>query len=278
LESHPLVVAGDRNLAAEPFLPAPGVSLADLARHSLDVSNLQERFFDRYLDWQLQRLRAIMQVLSLASPPPGILVFPEGAVPLEFLYELRNFSQAHGTTIFAGTHSLRATTSDSAHYKALGVRGSEIKRWEKIRAGTALLPILTQAASFFRPKQHSSVFEITGTASDLGNSNPIDTVQVSFSGHVFNALPLVCADALHTFTPRGNYDLVVIVAYNRTIDPFLPLINQSTFNRIPVLFCNDGRFGGSCVAVSQDQRMDTWWWSSPRNGRLRIAREITSGI
>ncbi len=274
IECHPFVTVGDRNFAAEPFLPFDKVSLASLARHALDVSQLQSTFYEHYLAWQTKRLRAILETLSNPAFTPHIMVFPEGSVPLDFLFELQEFAKAHNTCIFAGTHSFRITSSDESIYKSLGVKSSVLRTWEKRNAGTAILPVILPTRCEFRLKQNSSVFEETGLSSGNSSTTPIESIEVEIEGHTYGILPLVCADALHIFVPKGQYELVVIVAHNHSIDPFLSLIQQQTFNRIPVVFCNDGKFGGSCVAVQQDQRMDTWWWSAPRNGRLSCGDAI----
>ena len=94
-------------------------------------------------------------------------------------------------------------------------------------------------------------------------------VEVSFKGKSIRVLPAVCAEALQLNSPTDSYDIVVVVAYNNGIEPFIPTIKQNTQNQVPVIFCNDGQFGFSSINVVTDHRMTgVWWWGSPNNGHL----------
>ncbi|MCG8510588.1 MAG: hypothetical protein MI741_15305, partial [Rhodospirillales bacterium] len=65
-----------------------------------------------------------------------------------------------------------------------------------------------------------------------------------------------------------SYDLAIVSSFNSAVEPFEPFTTHHIRNQIPVLLCNDGRYGGSGVHAVTDDRMALWWWASPLNGRL----------
>ena len=83
-------------------------------------------------------------------------------------------------------------------------------------------------------------------------------------------LPLICSEVLQFPAGRSNleYDLAVFLAYNDKAEPFDPEIQRHSKNKIPVIFCNDGKSGGSSVTIPFDDRIDFWWTDVPNRGRL----------
>lgn len=80
---------------------------------------------------------------------------------------------------------------------------------------------------------------------------------------------MVCSEALQLNAPSAAYDLAIVLAYNDKLEPFEPTIRQNVQNQIPVVFCNDGRFGHSSMNILSDSRMSgIWWWSDPHRGSL----------
>src|SRR5262249_38319216 len=91
---------------------------------------------------------------------------------------------------------------------------------------------------------------------------------LTLAGQRSRVLPVVCAEALQRYTVSAPYDLAVVCAYNPGTEPYDPFVDHHVFNRIPVVLCNDGRYGGSGIHVPTDRRMNLWWWSEPFHGRL----------
>jgi predicted Zn-dependent protease len=71
-------------------------------------------------------------------------------------------------------------------------------------------------------------------------------------------LPLVCIEALRLQSVRDHYDLTAIVSFDQKPTQFAPFITEQVRNRKPVLYCNDGAFGGSRVGAIQDARVPSW--------------------
>lgn len=158
------------------------------------------------------------------------------------------------------------------------------------------------AINALRPKRVLSPFELTaaGTALDSDrcelsetttkrcNLKPFETMRVcplkkpwaDSTQDLANrprdkkgvrVLPLICSEALQL--PRASidvhdFDLAIFLAYNKDADPFGPEIERHSRMKIPVVLCNDGRFGGSSITIPEDQRGEYWWSDIPNRGRL----------
>ncbi len=251
-------------------MPTAGESgLAQLSRHSIDVAGLQRTCEDRYKEWHSARLGSVLDWLSRLEPVPNVVLFPEGSVSLDLLQPLFDFAHAFEAVVVAGTHTFRLTHEAGKVYKKLGINPKTHGEWGAHHDETlSVLPLFTPDRSHFHLKSFPSVFERTDVHHP-GNKKPtIDCVSATTRGHKLTILPLVCAEALCDHDVRGTPDLVVIPSYNDGIDPFRPLIERYVRNQVPVVFCNDGRFGGSSIHVALDRRMDTWWWGDPIGGLL----------
>lgn len=270
LECHPALVVGDIDYLGEPTVPASGTpSLASLSRFSLDVTDLQEECKRRYLEWQGKRIDAVLSKLAAVTPVPHLIVFPEAAIPFELLPPLREFATKHAVTIVAGTHTLELTKQRVKQYKALNIDGQVLKSWGEERIGQmAVLPIFTCDRSHFHLKGVPSVFEITDVGRAKDKTNLLRSYPVRLAGRTANLAPLVCAEALQRHQLPADYDLIVVCAYNASAEPFDAFIQQHVGNRVPVIFANDGRYGGSGAHVVIDKRIPSWWWGEPQRGRL----------
>ncbi len=82
-------------------------------------------------------------------------------------------------------------------------------------------------------------------------------------------LPLICSEALQS-TAYGvaDFDILVIPAYQKEDRSFHPIIEQVSRNQRLVVFCNDGRHGGSGFKIPASIRGDSWWLGEPNYGRL----------
>src|SRR5437899_2697366 len=106
LECHPALTIADLNYLREPGLPQErALSLGGLARHDLDLVELQQRCEEQYTAWHNERLRAVLEFLENCKPVPDLVVFPETSIPLCLLHFARDFAVKHDVTVFAGTHS-----------------------------------------------------------------------------------------------------------------------------------------------------------------------------
>lgn len=251
LDSHPALAIGDIDYLGEPLPHLPRErTLAGLSRHSIDVAELQGRCAQQYKAWHAQRIGHVLQWLSRLNPIPELVVLPEGALPIELLPPVREFAIEWGVTVFAGTHTLRLTHQAAMQYKNLGIKHSVLKSWgERQQSCTAVLPIFTPNCSYFHLKALPSVFEQTDVRQSDGGSAVIHAIRATIGGSTISVAPMVCAEALRRHRLPREYSLLVICAYNASVEPFESIVSQHVTNRIPVIVANEGRFGGSSVCA-----------------------------
>jgi tetratricopeptide (TPR) repeat protein len=269
IETHPAIVVGDRDYRSEPFVPGKSsVSLSDLRRHGVDVTQIQRMCREEYDEWSARRLKVILDCLGHLNPVPDLVVLPECAVPIHDLYSIRSFASLNDCVVFAGTHTFRQTSEDSDFYKALDLSRKELRAIPSY-VGKTVLPIFSGAHSLLHTKEAPSVFEQTDLLRIGTNPLTIDPIALKFRNRELHVLASVCAEALQLSAPSRSYDMSVIIAYNETVDPFLPFIKHNIQNKKPTVFCNDGKFGFSSVNVVNDARMNgIWWWGDAIRGFL----------
>jgi tetratricopeptide (TPR) repeat protein len=271
LECHPSFVVGGRDFLEEPFLSdRSDPSLVDLEGHSLDITDLLKECRKTYCTWHAKRLESVLGFLTALDRVPDLVVFPEGAIPIDLLQPLLEFASAHGSAVIAGTHSLSLRSEKYGLYRSLGISDGRLKQIRTEESATrSVLPIFVGHRTHIRLKSVPSIFERDETGGPGGTPPSIrDQIQLQRADRKsLKILPLVCSEAL-TFTGDiGNSQLVVICAYNQSATPFDPLSKHLAFNRVPVVLCNDGRFGGSGIHVPVERRADSWWWNEAQ-GRL----------
>lgn len=84
-------------------------------------------------------------------------------------------------------------------------------------------------------------------------------------------LPLICAEALQYLgsPTMKEADIVVISSYDAKHANFRSLQQHLAANQIPTIYCNDGKYGGSGIAIRPDSRPESWWFTSAvKNGTL----------
>jgi len=83
-------------------------------------------------------------------------------------------------------------------------------------------------------------------------------------------LPLICSEALQaeTFGGERSFDIAVVPSYNKKAEAFDSIIEQISLNQHLVVFCNDGRYGGSRFAIPPSSRGEGWWLGHPNGGSL----------
>ncbi len=201
-------------------------------------------------------------------------MFPECSIPIHDLHALRTYAIDTDSVVFAGTHTLRQTDGDRSHYDALDITRKDRKGWNAL-TGMTVLPVFCGHQSLAHVKAVPSVFEHTDLTVTTRELNTLVPLSLTIRDRTLRVLPVVCAEALQPNAAKSQYDIVVIVAYNDGISPFLPMIQQNSQGQIPVVFCNDGRFGASSINVVMDHRMQgIWWWNEPLRGRLPIGDAV----
>jgi tetratricopeptide (TPR) repeat protein len=258
LESHPAIYGGHVAFAEEPFVPlGDRWSLSRLGNKGIDVQKLQDYCRAEYLKWSDARLRSVVAFLRTIQPPPDLVLFPEGAVPLESIGHLKELSGSVGVTVLAGTHTPLSNPAALRAYAMLGVSATQRKAASKALGGS-VLPMIRNGKVALLPKRLPSPFERT----DIAGPDPevLDvkayTIQTKDGG--LEMLPLVCIEALRLQSVTRPYAVACIVSYDARPEQFQPFIDQQVRNRKPVLYCNDGHFGGTRIGVVQDQRMPSW--------------------
>ena len=259
MQSHPAIYAGHVAYPEEPFVPKPnGPSLSRLGAKGIDVEALQDHCRKEYNTWFEQRLRSVIAFLQQIRPNPDIVLFPEGAVPLQLIGQLRNWSRGCGSTVLAGTHTPLSTVEGRRAYSSLGISAKQRKRVTHASVGSAL-PLIRNGKIAFIPKRLNSPFETTDVSAAEEPTPRAKTyrLQHTRSGRL-GLLPLVCIEALQLPSVKSLYDVVGIVSYDGRPDQFQPFIDQQVRNKKLVCYCNDGCFGRTRFGAPVDERSTSW--------------------
>jgi hypothetical protein len=300
LACHPSLTVGATDLSAEPLSPSSGDPIvASLIEHGFPIRDLAERFRIRYQQWHLTRVLSVLHSLYVcddtAKHPesPDMVVFPEGSIPMGFLPFLSAVAQAYNTTIFAGTHAFKPNEGRGIadYYDMMNDKDFHEQFRQEFEAvderaldTVSILPVLLpDGRCFFRVKQVLSPHEFAGyTVNEATDRKQpqISTVDVPFRQRQkgdknaevkvpsLRVAPYICAEALQIPDARQPFDLAVVVSYNQNFNHFEPFVRYHTLRRRPVVYCNDGAFGDSCVSIPVDTRGDAWWFSEVNKGRL----------
>ncbi|TDU80779.1 hypothetical protein EI77_00076 [Prosthecobacter fusiformis] len=298
LECHPCFTLGAVNYLKEPFSSEEPI-LQSLANLGVEVNDLQQLCFNKYLLWHCARLTAVVDWLNNldVSVKPHVVVFSEGAVPRQFLKCLRkrlNFN----CLVFAGTHALDDSILAWEEYENLGV-SSEVLDGVRARSSsrTTVMPVLGETS--LDPHILNPIQDIHGTSKKRKGKNlfklsvnlrpkfvyspheapligqhfdnfppdlPTYELRVSDGENVsqVTVLPLICSEALQYLGSKAmnEADVVVISSYDSKHANFRALQDHLASNQIPTIYCNDGRFGGSGIAIKTDARPEPWWFTS----------------
>lgn len=256
LESHPAFYTGAVAYLEEPYVPHTGEgSLSRLGSRSIDVVALQDHCRQEYLAWSIARIRAVIAFIGALDPPPDLVLFPEGGVPIQGLSDLQTWSHVSGATILAGTHTPLSTAAASRCYETVGITRKRRKR--ELQAAS-VQPLVRAGKVVLLPKLVASPFEKTDVSAtnDTPKNHPVHPITISAG--TLRLLPLICIEALQYPTAKRPYDVVGVVSYDSHPQQFQPFIDQQVRNHKPVLYCNDGRFGGTRVGTIHDKRTPSW--------------------
>jgi len=271
IECHPALKIGDIDYLCEPFLTSnQDDTLASILRDNLDLLDIAEECRDAYLRWHARRLKSIMEFLSQLSRIPDILIFPEGSIPYELLGPVREFAVQNKITVFAGTHTLSSSGRWHKRYRQLGIDTRTLKKWKRESyTGGPVLPIFHEGKSFFHRKLNPSIYETTDVGIPQHSDEEMRLIPLKIQAQKLIIAPLVCLEALRMGRLGTDYDAAVVCAFNQKTRAFDAFIEYETKNRRPVIFCNDGAFGGSGVFLPLDKRIKSWWWGEPHAGRVQ---------
>lgn len=282
LECHPAFRIGTASYSSEPFVDDdPRPCLQELWDHGFPVEELQSQCRSRYHIWHRARLNSIVTWLRRLPVDdfPDIIVFPEGAIPRQFLSCLhrkldpaaRKVGREYriertGPLIFAGTHAFEHSPEAWNDYEQLGVSRALLSKLGRLDLDTvSVMPVLfpTGKVELF-PKLALSPFERTAigrqTALDQRAGRSVSVELPRLAGESIKIQAFVCAEALqYTGSDDGTApDLAVILSYDRKPTRFSPLVEHYAANQIPVVYVNDGAFGGSRIHSPPDFREENW--------------------
>jgi len=273
LESHPAIYAGQQMWIEEPFIPDNKKhTLSNLSIQGFHVDPLLEYCRAEYIDWQVNRIEGIFKLLKSIEPKPHIVLFPEGSIPYQCLHSVHSYSVADNNTVFAGTHSFQATKDAKDKYMDIGVSDKTIKRLASGKSYTkiGILPIFVGKRVHLVTKMITSPFEATDIEPFQAPAQQYVPFKLPVYEESISVLPLICSEALNfpKLKIKGDYDLSVIISCDRTPEHFIAVIKTLVGNKTAVAYCNDGRFGGSSLAIPIDERRPLWWFNSQLKGQL----------
>ena len=272
LTCHPAIYTGQQMWLEEPFIPENRThTLSYLSVQGFKVDHLLEKCKETYIAWHTDRLSGVLEFLKTLHPIPSLVIFPEGSIPYQCLTLIHAFCSETKATIFAGTHSFQRLKELRQIYNVIGVKERTIEKLHKKAAEVnGIAPIFIHDKVFMVPKKIFSPFESTDISPSEIASERFVPFNIPLGDKKTTVLPLICAEALN-FTKlkiKGDYAICVILSYDKTPAHFRALVDMLVANKKTVVYCNDGRFGGSGLLIPIDQRRTMWWYDSSFKGQL----------
>lgn len=273
IECHPALRIGSNDYLAEPFIDERGLCLAALASNGLAVDHLKLRCKDEYLGWHAARLDSIVDWLCnlRQSDFPDVIVLPKWSVPRQLLrciakVQARTKSQhdIHGPLILAGSHSFEQAPNAVDEYRNLGIPQATLSMLaaQEVDAVMSvfnpdgqleLIPIDSLAP---HEPTMTATFESESLAKQCGKKLEIRLFGAeSISVQTFSSINALSHADQAVFS---DADLSVIVSYERHPEKVNTVVEMISQRHCPVVHCNDGAFGGSCIAAPFDRRSEEW--------------------
>ena len=266
LESHPAFYINNYHQICEPFKNEKFENtISYLATKGLPVDVIQEQCKKEYTNWQNYRIKSILYHIEMKYPDLDLIVFPEGSIPIESLTSIYEWSSRTKICAFAGSHTFLNQSNSLKIYEDINIPKNKIERIKKDNYQN-VLPIVRYDRVSLVPKVHPSVFEVYETSKNNRSIKEIKPVKFIFRGEEIYVLPLICSEALQLPNIRKSYDIVVLISYDSKPEQFKPFFDTQITNKKMVVYCNDGRYGGTNFNVVVDKRNPNWYCHALPNG------------
>jgi len=266
LECHPAFYRDRHAFLEEPFVTnSYSSSLSYLGGLGIPITDLQDFIRKQYIEWHTKRLKGLLTHPLLNDNIPSILVFPEGSIPVNCLEILYDFAGKRNVTVVAGSHTILETIEAKQIYAALGKQDQLGKRHKYNHDVTF---VFAGEKIHHQKKQGVSPYDRIDTTALATRKITVHPLPIPSGNSTLKLVPLVCADALQLPNIQGDYDIVSIVSYDQKHSHFDSFINTQIGNSKIVLYCNDGRNGGSSIKFPLDNRTTSWFFESSIKGKL----------
>lgn len=266
IECHPAFLRDRLAFMEEPFVPdSYKSSLSYLGGLGIPITDMQELFKKEFVEWHKKRLEGLLTHPLLNEGTHCIIVFPEGSIPIDCLLMLSDFAKLRNATIVAGSHTILDTVEAKKVYSALGKEGEFHSRHAHYHDVTFTF---VQNHIHVQKKQGASPFDRIDTTPLTTRRITSHPIPIPVGNTNVKMATMVCADALQLPNIRGDYDLISIISYDRESNHFDSYIDTQVKNGKVVIYCNDGRFGGSSINFPLDKRPVSWLFEAPLNGKL----------
>ena len=266
LRSHPALYTGHISYPEEPFVPFPSdPSLSRLGTKGIAVDSLHEYCLTEYTNWAATRLTAILSHLSSFNPVPDVVIFPECGILISSLPVISAWSKKNAATVLAGTHTPLSTASARQAYSAVGIGSGHVDRIARTGT-TSVLPLISAGKTKLIRKKGLAPTEFSSVDGQRRSRPSIKAYPIQTSIGELQLAPIICAEALLQPNLPRNFNIAAIVSYDSRPEQFDSFISETVRNRHMVIYCNDGRFGGSNVFASEDVRMPNWFGDAMPQG------------
>lgn len=257
LECHPAFYRDRLAFLEEPFVPTSyETSLSYLGAIGLPISTLQENNRAQYIEWQKKRIEGVLSHPLLNEDVTTIIALPEGSVPVDCLKLLYNFAKSSRKTIVAGSHTILNTIEARQAYSAFGKGKALSKPHTHCKDVTF---VFDGNRIHHQKKKGVSPFDRVDVTPLKSPRVTVHPIPVTAGESSVRMVTLVCADALLSPNIRGDYNVVCIVSYDQDPSHFDSYIGTQVGIGKVVMYCNDGRFGGSSIALPLDNRPQSFF-------------------
>ena len=278
---------------------AEKLPLQQLADCDFTVADVQQTCRETYIRWAKTRLESVICHLKDIRPDIVVFPeYSVPLDHLHVLHDYARDN--HVTVFAGTHSPPVLTEEVARQYETLGIDRSQIRAlltcdlpsksimpvffhaYDDANTGDLLAASQSNFSSRIYSKEALSVFEFGDwgeTEASLKGATPHSdaadlVLDVALTPHIppqskgkpiprrLRVLPRICAEALRLrpIPPSDRYDLVAILAYHHPVKSFDAEIHRHIVNKKPVILCNDGRFGGSRIAIHPDVRpVDSWW-------------------
>jgi len=240
-------------------------SMSYMGSLGIPITDIQELCKAQYIEWHKKRLHGLLAHPLLNEDVPSVVVFPEGSIPVDCLKMLHDFAKSTRTTVVAGSHTILGSIEAKQVYSMLGKEKTLAK--PHTHSGDVTF-IFVQDKIHHQKKQGVSPFDRTDLTSLIRPSITLHPLPIPIGNSTLRMVSLVCADALQLPKIKGDYDIVSVISYDPDPSHFKSFIGTQVENSRIVIYCNDGKFGGSSINLPLDRRPTSWFFEQPLSGHL----------